>query len=345
MHVATGLNDVSRTRTNVKRMGPTQLAVQHSETAQRHGAKHLFNFGVISDVQHADIPDGASFHGVPRYYRNAKVALARAVGAWKFANTLDFAVHFGDILDGYQPKDQAEQVLDGLLEEFDKLEKPVYHMLGNHCLYNLPRPHLNQRLGIHGPEGGGSYYAFEPHPRWRVVVVDAYDVSVLGWPESHPLHQLAVQLLAQHNPNKNKNTPPPRSSGTGQRWVQFGGGASSAQLQWLEQQVQDAKGRAQKVMVFSHLPFMPGTCPNTCLQWRYQECLDIMRAAGNVVLTIAGHTHQNGYLQDEAGIHHVVLPAVLETPPGRDCYGHVEVTDKTLFLHGVDTMMSLKLPY
>ncbi|GFH08357.1 metallo-dependent phosphatase [Haematococcus lacustris] len=77
-------------------------------------------------------------------------------------------------------QDQAEQVLDGLLEEFDKLEKPVYHMLGNHCLYNLPRPHLNQRLGIHGPEGGGSYYAFEPHPRWRVVVVDAYDVSVLA---------------------------------------------------------------------------------------------------------------------------------------------------------------------
>ncbi|GFH10154.1 metallophos domain-containing protein [Haematococcus lacustris] len=116
--------------------------------------------------------------------------------------------------------DQAEQVLDGLLGEFDKLERPVYHM-----------------LGIHGPEGGGSYYAFEPHPRWRVVVVDAYDVSVL----------LAVQLLAQHNPNKNKNTPPPRSSGTGQRWVQFGGGASSAQLQWLEQQVQDQDHSAQGI--------------------------------------------------------------------------------------------------
>jgi hypothetical protein len=26
-----------------------------------------FSFGVITDVQYADIPDGQSFHGVPRY--------------------------------------------------------------------------------------------------------------------------------------------------------------------------------------------------------------------------------------------------------------------------------------
>jgi len=27
-------------------------------------------------LQYADIPDGHSFHGTPRYYRNAKVALS-----------------------------------------------------------------------------------------------------------------------------------------------------------------------------------------------------------------------------------------------------------------------------
>ncbi len=37
---------------------------------------------------------------------------------------------------------------------------------------------------------------------WRVLVVDAYDVSVLGWPEGHPLHEQARQLLEQHNPNE-----------------------------------------------------------------------------------------------------------------------------------------------
>jgi hypothetical protein len=55
---------------------------------------------------------------------------------------------------------------------------------------------------------------------------------------------------------------------------------------------------------------------------------------------MAGHTHQNGYLVDEAGIHHLVMPAVLETPPGRDAYGTVEVLADRLLLKGVDTCMS-----
>lgn len=55
-----------------------------------------------SDVQYADIPDGTSDHGVPRFYRNALVALKRAVSTgWAPAN-VQFGLHFGDILDGYQ---------------------------------------------------------------------------------------------------------------------------------------------------------------------------------------------------------------------------------------------------
>ena len=29
----------------------------------------LFSFGVISDIQYGNIPDGFSFKGVPRFYR------------------------------------------------------------------------------------------------------------------------------------------------------------------------------------------------------------------------------------------------------------------------------------
>lgn len=120
-------------------------------------------------------------------------------------------------------------------------------MIGNHCLYNLPRevnpralssavhgqegfqasnprlasakghelPHglqqnledgsalqvLNARLRMEGP-GGASYYSFSPHTAWRVVVLDGYDVSLLGWPPEHPLHQQAQRLLDESNPNQ-----------------------------------------------------------------------------------------------------------------------------------------------
>ena len=33
-----------------------------------------------------------------------------------------------------------------VLDAFDVLQRPVRHCLGNHCLYNLPRATLNERL-------------------------------------------------------------------------------------------------------------------------------------------------------------------------------------------------------
>ena len=50
--------------------------------------------------------------------------------------------------------------------------------------------------------GGNSYYAFSPHPQWRFVVLDAFDVSMLGWPEGHPKHEAADAILDEHNPNE-----------------------------------------------------------------------------------------------------------------------------------------------
>eukprot|EP00882_Tetradesmus_deserticola_P028453 GHRQ01031696.1.p1 GENE.GHRQ01031696.1~~GHRQ01031696.1.p1 ORF type:complete len:239 (+),score=67.87 GHRQ01031696.1:143-859(+) len=103
---------------------------------------------------------------------------------------------------------------------------------------------------------------------------------------------------------------------------------------------QVAKQRSQNVLVCSHLPLLPGTCPPTCLLWNYEAVLQLLCQSGVVVATMAGHTHQNGYLVDEAGIHHLVLPAVLETPPGRDAYGSIQVLADRLLLKGVDTCMS-----
>ena len=45
----------------------------------------------------------------------------------------------GDILDGYHPKGEADSALQDLIDIFDTLQRPHWHMIGNHCLYNLPR--------------------------------------------------------------------------------------------------------------------------------------------------------------------------------------------------------------
>jgi hypothetical protein len=53
---------------------------------------------------------------------------------------------------------------------------------------------------------------------------------------------------------------------------------------------------------------------------------------------------QDGYFQDEAGIHHRVLAAMLETPPGEDCYGMVEVFEDRLRLVGEGALASTDMP-
>ena len=136
----------------------------------------LFRAGIISDIQYADIPDGKSFGGIPRYYRSTmqglqrQVRLAllsrlfscagcvathqqlygRAVAAWRQQN-VDCAIHFGDVLDGFHPKAQSLSALRTIVAEFDVVGKPHYHMIGNHCLYNLPRqvPMMPQTMHAH----------------------------------------------------------------------------------------------------------------------------------------------------------------------------------------------------
>ena len=63
----------------------------------------------------------------------------RAVSCWQ-QNDVDFAMHMGDLIDGFNPKDQAESAMNLLLAEFDRLgDKPHWHVMANHDLYNLPR--------------------------------------------------------------------------------------------------------------------------------------------------------------------------------------------------------------
>ncbi|GAB4813996.1 hypothetical protein N2152v2_001042 [Parachlorella kessleri] len=315
-------------------------------------APKLFSFGLISDVQHADIPDGFSFHGVPRYYRQALAGLERALEHFQ-QEQVSFAVHLGDIIDYHNsvtPPDEgsdiskSEQALQNVLQRFERLQLPVLHMLGNHCLYNHPRDELNRRLGIDKfkqyPSLPHSYYTYSPHPGWRFVVCDGYDVSLLGWPPGHPLHARAASILSEKNPNKEKNSNN-GLVGVDRRFVKFGGGLSEQQLAWLGQQLEEARSSSQQVVVLCHLCFHPRTCAGACLMWNYDEVLQTLHSYDDVVVaTLAGHAHMDGYFQDEHGIHHRVCKAVLETPPGRDCFGVVDVFPDRLVVRGVDTFSS-----
>ena len=53
-----------------------------------------------------------------------------------------------------------------------------------------------------------SYYAFTPLAGFHVILLDGYDVSLMGWRAGHPRRAEAAEILARRNPNKeNQNSP------------------------------------------------------------------------------------------------------------------------------------------
>jgi manganese-dependent ADP-ribose/CDP-alcohol diphosphatase len=104
--------------------------------------------------------------------------LRRAVQRWNGEKSVRFCINFGDIVDGFCPKDRSLSAVQAVVREFDGFRGgPAYHMLGNHCLYNLPRSELVSVLRMPSASPGRAYYDFSPWPGYRFVVLDAYDFS------------------------------------------------------------------------------------------------------------------------------------------------------------------------
>lgn len=285
-----------------------------------------------------------------RYYLDSLVKARHAVTDF-IECEVDMAIHLGDIVDYHAKKHgESEAALDAILECFDGLDgRPVLHCIGNHCLYNAPRHVLNEKLGIrekvqssgNGVVGKHSYFSFKPKMRaqesvqYNFIVLDGYDVSLLGWEPGHPHHEKAREILDSMNPNCDQNSNF-GLEGLDKRFVKFGGGVSEEQLEWLEKELEGSRLAGEKCIVCCHLCMHPMTCPETCLLYNYDKVLSKLdKYKGTVVATLAGHAHRGGYFFDQdTGIHHRVCEAVLETPPGDQCHAVVSIFDDRIEIQG-----------
>ncbi|PIN24122.1 CDP-glycerol diphosphatase [Handroanthus impetiginosus] len=302
----------------------------------------LVSFGVISDVQYADIRDGCSFLGVPRYYRHSLLVLQRAVRKWN-EEKLKFAINFGDIVDGFCPKDQSLTAVKKIVNEFSLFNGPVYHMIGNHCLYNLPREKLLPLLDIRSPDNL-AYFDFSPVPEYRFVVLDGYDISAIGWPKDHPNTIKALDFLWERNPNSDKNSPN-GLIGRDRRFLMFNGAVGKDQIEWLDRVLQDATKLNQKVVICCHLPLDPQASSNEALLWNYSEVMDVIHRYSCVKVCLGGHDHKGGYSVDSHGVHHRILEAALECPPGTNAFGRIDLFHDHLLLSGTDRLKTQEMVF
>ncbi|XP_075435727.1 manganese-dependent ADP-ribose/CDP-alcohol diphosphatase isoform X3 [Ascaphus truei] len=181
-----------------------------------------FTFGVIADVQFADRADGLSGWLTMRYYRQSRVHLRSAIKEWNGESTLPtFILQLGDIIDGANRKLRtSNESLQVVLKEMEDMKAPFHHIWGNHEFYNFDRDYLtksklntkwmeDERLDGAKPFCAGNtdpleYYAyhFSPFSNFRIVVVDAYDLSVIGRESSSHKGQESAQFLDSRFQNK-----------------------------------------------------------------------------------------------------------------------------------------------
>lgn len=309
----------------------------------------LFTYGVIADIQYADTDDGFNYARTrKRYYRNSLQLLRNAREKWSSSAVQpEFILQLGDIIDGFNMQHEAsERALDAVLREFSSSPVEVHHVWGNHEFYNFSRKellasrlnstlHIKRRVAESRPGADLYAYHFSPFPGFTFIVLDAYDVSLLGQDEDSEQYRTALALIRRYNSNEDLNAPPASCCSLWQRFAKFNGGFSKEQLDWLDSVLSWADGKQEKVTIVSHLPVHPDSTDPVCLAWNYNELLDMVRSHCSVVLFMAGHDHDGGYYHDrESGVHHLTLEGVIETPPLSDAFGTVSVYEDRMVLKG-----------
>jgi len=318
---------------------------------------------LISDIQYANIDDAHDHGGFElRTYAASLEHTRHAVRRWRALRPHPACVlQLGDLIDGQNSgsygqglRFEAPRSREALREALDALHgapAPVYHAVGNHELYNFSwdelRAHLNaERDGVTHVVSRGErfYHSFSPAPGWRVVLLNAYELSEMQ-PAHLPGRAAAVELLRARNPNYGvpgrdffEGLPPAL-----QRFVPFNGGFGRRQLEWLGDTLSDAARAGERVCAASHLPLSPDAASHRNLAFDAEEALALLCARpGLVPVYLAGHRHQGGYARCAGGVHHVTLQAPLTHGL---CDAHLDLFEDRAELVGAGRHRSYSLAF
>ncbi|KAJ9456322.1 Manganese-dependent ADP-ribose/CDP-alcohol diphosphatase [Diplonema papillatum] len=305
----------------------------------------LARFGLISDVQYADLGDAYNFGktGIRRY-RSALRALRHAVDSWTDPETppVSFVASLGDLIDQQnEALGQSREALRAVLSEFGKVAEvcPVWHLFGNHELYNFTQDEVTRLVpGILG-DTGEAYHSFTPVPGWRVVILNSYDIHCIVDKEEPACAEGAFRWLERHNANDVRAKRGTVNWGAGlahgkAHYVPFNGGIGEGQLRWLAGVMRETVERGEKAVVLCHVPLLPGSTQPATLAWNYGQVLSVLEE-GNVVAVFAGHDHCGGHAVSGKGTHHITMPSPLSTDQDRaTAHAIVELYEDCIRING-----------
>ncbi|MEO5712185.1 MAG: metallophosphoesterase [Luteolibacter sp.] len=245
-------------------------------------AKPLLTFGLITDVQYADVdPNGE------RHYRESVPKLKAAVDSLSKKN-LPFTLHLGDFID----RDFAG--FDVMLPLLVPLGHPVRHLLGNHdyTVTDGEKGRVVEKLGM--PH---DYYTLH-ESGVRFVMIDTNDLSIYKYPADSPQTRDAdtmLKKLAADGLNAAK------------KW---NGGVSETQLAWLEKELAAAEMAKEPVILCGHHPLIPADGNQL---WNSDVLLALIDKHPSVAAYFCGHQHAGAEVVRN-GIPFITFKSMLHEP-------------------------------
>ena len=298
----------------------------------QQNAQELFRFGIINATSYADLEDTHSTS-----HRRGLDVLRRAIESWRVHGPLAFVAHTGNVLSTENLASQSQLASLAIYQDaVRRSDCTQWHVLpGSQDLRCLGADGVVMITPNAPTPATDRYYAFSPIKGWRVIILDAFDVSLIAHAAGSENHAAAASLLAQHNPTPADAADPLKGLvGTARRWSPFGGGLSNAQMAWLSAQLDAAKAANESVIILCHLNCLADSCAPEALLFNYGEVLALIDAhAGTVVAWICGSGVDGSYVCDSKGVHHIVPCAASNCGINEDAFGYVSVYSDRLKLN------------
>jgi manganese-dependent ADP-ribose/CDP-alcohol diphosphatase len=272
----------------------------------------LFSFGVITDVQYADIDQAGE-----RNYRGTLAILEKTIDELN-QHELAFTVNLGDLID----RDVESFAKPLFILEQSKAK--VHHVYGNHD-FTVADEHKKEVPELLGNPDG--YYAFS-EGAMVFVVLNGMDNSLDGHPEGTAGYKKAKATLAELERVGASNAKP------------WNGGLGKKQTNWLSKTLAKAKKQDKRVVIFCHYPLLP---ENGLHLWNNREVLSLLDKHRNVVAYFSGHHHAGNYVVENQ-VHHLTFYGMVEAKsPSLGAVVHV--FDDRLELEGIGDQESRELRF
>lgn len=242
--------------------------------------KPLFSFGVISDVQYADVDQAGE-----RNYRGSLAILEKTIEELN-QHELAFTVSLGDLID----RDMESFVKP--LRILTQSKAKIHHVFGNHD-FTVADEHKKEVPKLLGNPKG--YHAFTQGDL-VFVVLNGLDNSIDGHPAGSAGYKKATSTLAELEKLGASNAKP------------WNGGLGKKQTNWLAKTLTKAQRQKKRAIVFCHYPLLP---ENGLHLWNNREVLEILDKNPNVVAYFSGHHHGGNYVV-ENGLHHLTFYGMVE---------------------------------